>query len=232
MLFDLRGRGRRRTIQVIYATLALLMGGGLVFFGIGGNTSGGLFDAFQSNSGVSADKTLEKRLDQLEKRTAANPRDAAAWAELTRVRVQTASSGENYDQTTQTFTDKGKAELLSAAAAWQRYLALDPAKPDANVANQMVRAYGPDGLANYPEAVRAMEIVIEDRGDQATPALYAQLSILAHGAKQKRKSTLAQAKAVELAPENERSQVKSQIELAKNQLDGNTGQGTPEPQCG
>jgi hypothetical protein len=232
MLFDLRGRGRRRTIQVIYATLALLMGGGLVFFGIGGNTSGGLFDAFQSNSGVSADETLTKRLDQLEERTAANPRDAAAWAELTRVRVQTASSGENYDQATQTFTDKGKAELRRAAAAWQRYLALDPPKPDANVANQMVRAYGPDGLANYPEAVRAMELVIDARGEQATPALYAQLAILAHGAKQERKSTLAQTKAIELAPRADRDQVKSQIELAKNQLDGNTGQGTPEPSSG
>ncbi len=96
----------------------------------------------------------------------------------------------------------------------------------------MVRAYGPDGLANYPEAVRAMEIVIEARGDQATPALYAQLAILAHGAKQERKSTLAQAKAVELAPKADREQVKSQIELAKNQLDGNTGQGTPEPSSG
>ena len=38
MLFDLRGRGRRNTIKVIYITLAFLMGGGLVLFGIGGNT--------------------------------------------------------------------------------------------------------------------------------------------------------------------------------------------------
>jgi len=53
MLFDLRGRGRRRTIQAIYVTLAVLMGGGLVFFGIGGNTSGGLFDAFKGGSGSS-----------------------------------------------------------------------------------------------------------------------------------------------------------------------------------
>ena len=27
MLFDLRGRGRRRTVQAIYLSLALLMGG-------------------------------------------------------------------------------------------------------------------------------------------------------------------------------------------------------------
>ena len=40
MLFDLRGRGRRRTVQVIYLTLALLLGGGLVLFGIGGDVQG------------------------------------------------------------------------------------------------------------------------------------------------------------------------------------------------
>ena len=50
MLFDLRGRGRRNTIKVIYITLAFLMGGGLVLFGIGGNTSGGLVDAITGSS--------------------------------------------------------------------------------------------------------------------------------------------------------------------------------------
>ena len=42
MLFDLRGRGRRRSVQTIYVALAVLMGGGLIFFGIGGSVSGGL----------------------------------------------------------------------------------------------------------------------------------------------------------------------------------------------
>ncbi len=46
MLFDLRGSGRRRTVKIVYITLAFLMGGGLVLFGIGGDVSGGLFDAF------------------------------------------------------------------------------------------------------------------------------------------------------------------------------------------
>ena len=126
MLFDLRGSGRRRVVKIVYVTLALLMGGGLVFFGIGGNTSGGLFDAFQSNSGVSADETLEKRIDSLEERTKRNPRAAAAWADLARTRFQIATTGEGYNQTTQTYTDEGKEELNRAAAAWQRYLALDP----------------------------------------------------------------------------------------------------------
>src|ERR671914_171088 len=50
MLFDLRGR-RRRAVQATYLTLAVLMGGGLVLFGIGGDVSGGLFDAFSDRSG-------------------------------------------------------------------------------------------------------------------------------------------------------------------------------------
>jgi hypothetical protein len=230
MLFDLRGRGRRRTIQVIYASLALLMGGGLVFFGIGGNTSGGLFDALGGGSGQSADKTLQKRLDTLQERTRRNPRDERSWSELARLRIQTAGTGENYDQVNQIYTTKGKEELRRATGAWERYLALDPKRPDPNLANQMVRAYGPEGLGQYAKAVQAMEFVIDQR--RATPALYAQLAILAHGAKQERKSTLAQAKAIELAPKAQRAQVKSQIELAKSQLDGNTGQGTPEPASG
>ena len=46
MLFDLRGR-RRRLVQATYLSLAVLMGGGLVLFGIGGDVSGGLFNAFE-----------------------------------------------------------------------------------------------------------------------------------------------------------------------------------------
>jgi hypothetical protein len=51
MLFDLRSRGRRRTVQAVYLTLAILMGGGLVLFGVGaGNGIGGLLNAFTGNS--------------------------------------------------------------------------------------------------------------------------------------------------------------------------------------
>src|SRR4051812_45483747 len=157
MLFDLRARGRRRTIQVIYLFLAVLMGGGLIFFGIGGNTSGGLFDAFNGSSSTSADETLQKRLDTLQARAQRNPSNERAWVELARARFSIATTGENCNQATQTYTDKGKAELRRAAAAWQRYLALDPKTPDAAVANQMVLAYGPSGLATYKEAVQAME---------------------------------------------------------------------------
>jgi hypothetical protein len=229
MLFDLRGRGRRRTIQVIYLSLAILMGGGLVLFGIGGNTSGGLVDAIQGNSGGGdPNDAFDQRVESLEKRTQANPRDAQALAQLASLRFQVATTGENYDTASQAYTTKGKAELRRSTAAWKRYLALDPAKPDATVANQMVQAYGVSGLQSYGDAVQAMEIVIDDR--DATYQLYAQLAVLAHAAKQDRKSTLAADKAVELAPKAQRKDVRQQIDLAKAQLDNAARAGTPEGQ--
>jgi tetratricopeptide (TPR) repeat protein len=231
MLFDLRGRGRRRAIQVIYLTLALLMGGGLIFFGIGGNTSGGLFNAFNGNgSSTSADKVFEQRVTALEKRTQVNPRDAAAWVGLAKLHFQLAGGGGNFDQTQQAYTDKGRAELRRAASAWDRYLALSPPKPDASVAVLMTQALGPGGLGAYDKAVRAMEIVIDSR--PPSYALYGQLSLLAHAAKQDRKSTLAEDKAVELAPKGQGKNVRASIDQAKTQLDQQSAAQPVQPQSG
>jgi tetratricopeptide (TPR) repeat protein len=226
MLFDLRGRGRRRTVQVIYLSLAILMGGGLVLFGIGGATSGGLVDAIQGNSGsVNANDVFEKRVAALEKRVQANPRDAAAWNEMASLRFSVAGTGENYDQTQRLYTTKGKAELRRAADAWRRYLALNPPKPDASTAAKMVQALGTDGLRQYPDAVKAMEIVIDNR--PATYQLYAQLAVLAHGAKQTRKATLSEDKAVELAPKDQRKAVRDAIKQEQQRIDGLAGAGQP-----
>jgi tetratricopeptide (TPR) repeat protein len=219
MLFDLRGRGRRRTVQAIYLSLALLMGGGLVFFGIGGATNGGLFDAFGGSGGGSSsgDSVFTKRVDQLEARVKANPSDAAAWDGLAKARFQLAGTGENFSQDQQAYTDKGRAKLAEASSAWERYLALNPSKPDAATANFMVQAYGQGALGQYDKAVQAMEIVIDARPNVS--ALYAQLAVLAHGAKQDRKSTLSEQKALALAPADKRKDLKTQIQVARSQLD-------------
>jgi tetratricopeptide (TPR) repeat protein len=224
MLFDLRGRGRRRTVQVIYLGLAILMGGGLVLFGIGGATSGGLLDAIQGGSGsTNTGDVFQKRVDRLEKRTQANPSDANAWAQLAVLRFQLATtSGENYDQTTGTYTPKGKAELRRASNAWQRHLAVAGDKPDVTAAKDMVQAYGVAGLRNYAEAVKALEFVI-DATPNPTYQTYAQLAVLAHGAKQTRKATLAANKAVDLAPKSQRKTLRQQIQAAQQQLDASAG---------
>src|ERR687883_931535 len=75
MLFDLRGR-RRRAVQATYLTLALLMGGGLVLFGVGGNVSGGLFDALGGGGGGGGNDLVKKRIERNEKRAAAGSQTA------------------------------------------------------------------------------------------------------------------------------------------------------------
>jgi len=217
MLFDLRGRGRRRTIKVIYVTLALLLGGGLVFFGIGGDVSGGLVDAIteRNATGDSGEKRFRERERREAEEARRNPRDAAAWAELTRARFSQASIGENFDQSTGTYTAAGRAKLESAAQAWQRFLALDPPPAQAGqVAGLMVQAYGPEGLNRTEEAVRALEIIAEARPG---PNTYANLAAAAYGAGQKRKGDLAKAEALELADRDEREALRGQIETAEQQ---------------
>jgi hypothetical protein len=217
MLFDLRARGRRRTVQAIYLTLAVLMGGGLVFFGIGGEVSGGLFDGLGltgDGQSESASKQLEDQEKAALRRVRANPQDAAAWATVTRVRYQQAGQGDNYDQETGQFTTAGRRELAQAAQAWRRYLALKPPKPDANVAALMIQAFGPLGLNRAQDGVVAAEIVAEARPSSQT---FYQLALFAYAAGQTRKGDLAGARAVELAPKDQRAAVKAQIDEAKKQ---------------
>jgi hypothetical protein len=213
MLFDLRGRGRRRAVQAIYLGLAILMGGGLVLFGVGGATSGGLLDAFKSSSGqTSVDKVFQQRVDKAEAGIRARPTDPKAWAELTRVRFQQAGSGDGFDSNQGVFTDKGKEKLQDAASAWTKYLTLTD-KPDDTVAAVMVQAYGPSGLNQPAQAVSAMEVIVDSR--PATGPLYVQLAALAYQAGQTRKADLASKKALELTPADSREQIKAQLDGAR-----------------
>jgi hypothetical protein len=140
VLFDLRGRGRRRTVQGIYLGLAVLMGGGLVLFGIGGATSGGLLDALKNNPSSSNNDVFAKRLKAAEKLTVTQPKNAQAWANVVKLRFQVAGTGDSYDDTTGAFTAKGRAELQRVDQAWNRYLDLDPKKIDTTAATYMVQA--------------------------------------------------------------------------------------------
>jgi hypothetical protein len=228
MLFDLRARGRRRTIQVIYVFLAVLMGGGLVFFGIGGATSGGLFDAFKSGGGSSSgNDVLEKNVKKAETRVRIRPRDPAAWAALTRARYQVAGLGDNYDQNTGAFTAKGKKALVPVERSWDRYVALNPPKPSPDLASLMVQALGPAGLNHADKAVAAQEIVVDAR--PASTGLYTQLAALAYEAGQTRKGDLASQKAIALAPKDQRSTLRDEFKQLKTQSAAASAQTSTTP---
>jgi tetratricopeptide (TPR) repeat protein len=216
MLFDLRGRGRRNTIKVIYITLALLMGGGLVLFGIGGEVSGGLVDAITdpANRGDTSEERFEQREADALARTRANPEDTQAWLELVRACVSLAGAGDRYNQAENTYNAEGQAKLREAAAAWERLLELEPDEDEelSRVASLMVRGYV--ALNDFEGAAIAQEIVAEVRESAGT---YSQLAILAYQAGQTRKGDLASDRAIELTEPDMRETLRSQLEQAKQQ---------------
>jgi hypothetical protein len=208
MLFDLQSRGRRNVVKVIYVWLAILMGGGLILFGIGtGTGGGGLFDVF-SGGGSSTSSQVSSAEKKASREVRLHPQDPQAWADLARARYQTAGLGSNYDQATNAFTESGRAKLATAATAWQRYLRLDPNHPDATLARLMATAYSDVGLNDAAQAAGAMEIVTEQ---QPSAAAYATLAQFAYLAGQTRKGDLAAAKAVELAPDAQKKLVRRQL---------------------
>src|SRR4051794_18710774 len=117
MLFDLRGR-RRRAVQATYLTLAVLMGGGLVLFGIGGNVSGGLFDAFKDNNSSPTDQQAEKRVKNTKKALVRSPQNPALLKALVRDEYQLAVS--QLPQNAITFPKGARDELRAADTYWQR----------------------------------------------------------------------------------------------------------------
>jgi hypothetical protein len=228
MLFDLRGSGRRRTVKIVYITLAFLMGGGLVLFGIGGGggISGGLVDAITERSGSSDDGSDRFRKAEAEAlaKTKANPQDAAAWAALARARFQLAGAGANFDTEKSTFTNKGIAQLNSAGDAWERYLALNPKKPDDRVASLMVQAFG--ALNKPDKAAEAQEVITEAR---PTASTFAALATFAYQAGQTRKGDLARNKALELTDPDMREALKGQLDSAKQSAAGAAAQPSATP---
>ena len=215
MLFDLRGAGRRNTIKAVYVTLALLMGGGLVLFGIGGDVSGGLVDAItERGSGGDGSDRFEKAEAAALARTQTSPQDDAAWAELARARFQLAGLGDNYNPDTGTFTAAGKAELRQAAAAWEKHLEFADT-PDERLARLMVQAYDPAGLNDLAKAARAQEVIAE--ANPENPNVFAQLAALSYAAGQTRKGDLAREKALELTEPDMRAALKGQLDQARSQ---------------
>ncbi|MDQ6836460.1 MAG: hypothetical protein M3016_09775 [Actinomycetota bacterium] len=212
MLFDLRSRGRRRTVQFVYLGLAILMGGGLVLFGVGaGNGNGGLLNAFTGNgSGNSQSSVLTNQEKAAVKRTQRTPSDPAAWGALVTARWEIATSGSDYSSTQATFTASGRKELAATANAWARYVQLTK-QPDATLATLAAHAYGQ--LGQYPGSANAWQIVAK-----ATPTSakdYACLAVTRYAAKQNPQGDQALRKALALAPALSRSKLKAEIQAAK-----------------
>jgi len=219
MLFDLRGRGRRRTVQIVYATLAVLMAAGLILFGVGSGLAGGLIDAINGSGGSSnsGNSTLSKQVDTLQRRAQREPQNADNWSRLARAKFQLAAG--TIDQTTGQYTTDGRKDLVAASVAWDRYLALNPPQPDPTTAALMVQVF--IQLNQASKAADAQEIVTGARPNRNA---YLALAKLAYAAGQTRKGDLAAQKALAETPKDLRGSVKAQLDQAKKQGAAGAGQ--------
>jgi hypothetical protein len=213
MLFDLQGK-RRRVVQATYLTLAVLMGGGLVLFGIGGDVTGGLLSEggiFSGDGGTSdVEKQQDERLRDAERDLTANPQNTEALATVVQVHFNKATSER--DEATGAYNARGRSELFAAADAWQRYLTTEPKPPSADVAELMTDIYALVG--QYKKAQRSAELVAEQN-----PSVDAYLALAQYAtfAKDKRAAEKAGDKAIELAADDERADIRQQVKAILKQ---------------
>ena len=213
MLFDLRSRGRRRTVQAVYLFLALLIGGGLVLFGVGaGNGLGGLLNGLTGNGSNSGQQSAVSQAEKSAiKATRLNPNSAAAWANLIQARWSNArSNNADINANTGQFTAAGKKELTTLGQNYDRYKALVK-QPDSNITILAARAY--QYLGNYSAASNAWSDITDANPTQASA--FECLAANAYAANNTRTGDLASAKALSLVPKVQRTLLQSRINQAK-----------------
>lgn len=211
MLFDLKGK-RKRLVQVVYVTLAVLFGGGLVLFGVGGNVSGGLVDAFRGGGDGGTTSAFSDIVKRAERRAARNPDDPEAQLALLRAQFNLASSTEGSDAETGALTDRGQQAIVEVTQAWERYEKLKPKKVDASGAGFAALAYG--ALQEYDKSVKVQEASVDARPSANG---YFQLADFAYRADDREKGDEAAKEAVRRSPADQRNTVRSLIKDLKKQ---------------
>jgi hypothetical protein len=206
MLFDLRGH-RRRAVQTTYVILAVLMGGGLVLFGIGGS-SGGILDAITGNnsSGGNVNQQLEKRINREKALLKTSPSNPAVLAELVRLYYQAAVSQQPSGSAA--FPAAAKDELSAAASYWDRYVTAKAGEPSADLARFAYTIFGSTGLNQPKKAEEAVRVIAAKSNDSQTYLLLVQTAKAAGDA---RTAQLAGQKAIDLAPKSQRKQVEKVV---------------------
>jgi hypothetical protein len=208
MLFDLRSRGRRRTVQGVYLGLALLMGGGLVLFGVGtGNGVGGLLNGIGGNGSSNSKPVISQQEKTALRQTHLNPTSPAAWASLVQARYEAA--GQDADANGN-YSAAGLKELQGAGQAWQKYLTLTK-HPDWTLAELIAQGY--DKLGNYTEEAAAWQIVTA--ANPTAASYFEDLAAAAWRGKDQRLGDLAESKAISLTPKTQQAEVKASLQQLK-----------------
>jgi hypothetical protein len=208
VLFDLRGRGRRRTVQTVYLGMAILIGAGLVLFGVGtGTGGGGLFGAFTNGgSGGSGGSNVSGAEKAALHQTRIHPSSPQAWVQLINARV---AAGDQ-DCSGTACTAAGRKKLEQAGAAWQRYIKLTK-NPSPIVARTIATSY--EAIGDFKQATAAWLIVTQASSNN--PSDFELLARDAYAAKETRIGDLAAQKALSLVPKSQRKQLQKQFQELK-----------------
>ena len=153
-----------------------------------------------------------------------NPRDPRVFAVLMEREYRLAGVTDGFNEETGEFKDQARERLVAAERAWDRHLELAGDKPNANAAGIARQLFAPGALNKPEKSVRAQEILI-DANQNPGFGDYANLAVLAYQAGQTRKGDLAAAKAVELAPKDQKKSLKAQIDSLKAQATQQAAQG-------
>ncbi len=220
MLFDLRGRGRRRTVQAVFLGMALLFMVGFLGFGVGvGGGGGGILNALSGNNGSNS-ASFAGKVAAAQKRTHVHPTEAAAWAALAEAQLHQASEPEfnTVVGEREQFSAKGLALLAKVSSAWNTYLRLEPHHPNAELAQKISNIYAEQALNQPAEAARTLKVAIA--GNPSNGGLYSALAVSAYEARHIKEGDAATRKALSLISlAAERTRVKKYLaELRKNPL--------------
>jgi phage gpG-like protein len=214
MLFDLRGK-RKRAVQATYLGLAVLIGVGLVGFGIGGQ-GGGIFSNNNGNGGGKnkANKLTQARILAALRTLTRDPKNEAALAILIHNHYSLAAASGNPDPSATSFGPKAVPELQRTDAAWQRYFNVAK-KPSVDVAKTAFQADSqlitlvPAKKATYAAGgANALTVIAAAQPSSSTYVGLAQFASLAG---QTRTAQLAAKNAIRLAPKDQQAAIKQQV---------------------
>lgn len=183
MLFDIRGR-RKNVVRVVYAVLALLMGGSL-FLTVGPFSIGELFN---SGGGTgSATKVFDEQAERIERRLANDPKDEALLLALTRARISAGNAQveDGAAEGSQALSSEAREDYDGAVEAWNRYLKQAGDEPNPTAAQLVAGTFfklAESGSSSFEElesnvgiAAAAQRIAAEQRpntGSLSALAIY------------------------------------------------------------
>lgn len=218
MLFDLTSPGRKRVVRVVYGFLAVIFGGGFIFFGTGGEVSGGgLLDGlFGDGHGGSTAAQYEQQVEDAEKKLETDPDNPRALTDLIQYRFLSGQAQLEFDQATGQptgLTEDSRGEFEKVVTTWDTYLATEPKKIKTATASNVVNAYR--FLDDAKGAADAQQILAEDNPSAASYAALANLRYLDLDIKA---GDAAKAKALAKAKSDVAKQIDSQLTTLRKQV--------------